>query len=192
MSTRCFRIALVLVALIPSRADSDWLFTPALGYTFGGDTVDRNHRAYVFAAGWLDEEAFGLELDFAYSPSFFDGTKGDFTGTGNVMTVMGNIVLTAPGNRILPYVSGGAGYMRMRVTSDAGTFITTVREPGFNAGAGLVAFVAPVIGARLDVRYVRSFVNQVPSWTRGVDVDLAPSAFDFWRAFVGVTLRIPE
>ena len=192
MLRRCCRIALLLVVLLPSSAYSDWLFAPWIGYTFGGDTVNRDHPAYQLALGWLDEEGFGLELDFAYAPSFFDGTKADFTGTGNVLTVMGNVVLSPSTGRILPYVSGGAGYMRMRVTSDAGTFLTTVQEPGFNAGAGLFAFFAPAVGARVDIRYVRSFANQVPSWTRGVVVDLAPSAFDFWRASVGVTLRLPE
>jgi hypothetical protein len=48
------------------------------------------------------------------------------------------------------------------------------------------------VGVRGDLRYIRSFQNQDPSWTRGVDVDIAPGAFDFWRASLGVTIRLPE
>lgn len=193
MSRGCCRIALLLVVLVPSSADSDWLFTPGLGYTVGGDTVDRKHPAYLFALGWVDEESFGLEAELAYSPGFFEGNKADFTGTGSVITATANVLLTGPSEwRVLPYVTGGAGYMRMQVTSDGGTFTSTTSEPGFNAGVGLFAFVAPAVGVRLDLRYTRSFRNQAPSWTRGVDVDIAPGAFDFWRAGIAVTLRLPE
>ena len=46
------------------------------------------------------------------------------------------------------------------------------------------------IGIRGDVRYTRSFQDQPPSWTRGVDIDVAPGNFDFFRATIGVTLRL--
>jgi hypothetical protein len=70
-----------------------------------------------------------------------------------------------------------------------------------NALVGLIAsdtglrafgFVNERVGIRGDVRYVRSFQNQIPSWTRGITVDVAPGNFDFWRAAAGVTFRWGE
>ncbi len=74
---------------------------------------------------------------------------------------------------------------------EAGRGDAARREIGYNAGGGVMAFFNGRIGVRGDVRYIRSFLNQEPSWTREVDVDIAPSAFDFFRAAGGVTGRIP-
>ena len=188
MLKRCCAAAF-LVMLVPSIAAADWLFTPAVAYAFGGDTVDSDHAAAGFAVGIIDEEWFALEADFGYAPQFFNGSRADFTGSGSVLTMMGNILVAAPRIGVLPYVTGGVGYMQMRVTSDLGQFTSTTRETGFNAGGGLIAFFSERIGIRGEVRYFRSFQNQAPSWTRGVQADIAPNAFDFWRAGIGVTLR---
>jgi hypothetical protein len=180
-----------LCLMLPAAAQADWLFTPSLAYPFGADTVDRQHPAYGFSIGVLDGEGFGVEADLGMAPRFFDGSREDFTGSGSVLTLMGNLLVSGAGERVVLYVVGGIGYMQMRVTSDAGTFTTTTREIGYNAGGGVMAFFNGRIGVRGDVRYIRSFQNQEPSWTREVDVDIAPSAFDFFRAGVGVTVRIP-
>jgi hypothetical protein len=184
-------IAAACVVLVPSTATAEWLFTPSVASPFGGDTLDRRHAAYGFAVGLLDEEGFGVEADVNVAPRFFDGNREDFTGSGSVVTVMGNLLVAGAGRRVVPYLLGGVGYMQMRVTSDGGTFTTTTRETGYNAGGGFIAFVHRRVGIRGDLRYVRSFQNQDPSWTRGVDVDIAPGAFDFFRGSVGVTVRIP-
>jgi opacity protein-like surface antigen len=181
--------AAFLVMLVPSVARADWLFTPAVAYAFGGDTVDRDHAAFGFGIGLIDEESFAFEADFGYAPQFFTGSREDFTGSGSVLTLMGNVLVAAPRIGVLPYLTGGVGYMQMRVTSDFGQFTSTTRETGYNAGGGLIAFFGERIGIRGEVRYFRSFQNQVPSWTRGIRTDIAPSAFDFWRAGVGLTLR---
>ena len=124
------------------------------------------------------------------APRFFNGDLEDFTGTGSVLTLGGNLMIAGTSRRVVPYVTAGIGYMQMRVTSDAGTFTTTTRETGYNAGGGIFAFVNRYVGVRGDLRYLRSFQNQEPSWTRGVDVDIAPGAFDFLRASLGLTVRI--
>ena len=190
MLRSCAYFAALVLALLPSAAQADWLFTPSLGYPFGGDTLDRRHAAYGFAIAFLDEEGFGLEADLGVAPRFFNGNRDDFTGTGSVLTLGGNLLIAATSRRVVPYVTAGVGYMQMRVTSDAGTFTTTTRETGYNAGGGIFAFVNRYVGVRGDLRYLRSFQNQEPSWTRGVDVDIAPGAFDFWRASVGLTVRV--
>jgi opacity protein-like surface antigen len=184
-------VAAVCLTLLPSAAGADWLFTPSLALPFGGDTLERRHAAYGFSAALMDEEGFGVEADLGVAPRFFNGNREDFTGSGSVFTLMGNLIVAATGQRFVPYVVGGVGFMQMRVTSDEGTFTTTTRETGYNVGGGVSGFVSPHIGIRGELRYIRSFQNQEPSWTRGVDVDIAPGAFDFFRAGIGLTIRIP-
>jgi hypothetical protein len=182
----------VIVMCVPSTAAADWLFTPAITFPTGGDTVDQDHPAFGFAVGIIDEESFAFEADLGYAPSFFNGSRADFDGTGNVLTLMGNVLIGAGSGRVIPYVTGGAGYMQMRVTSDFGRFQSTTREAGFNVGGGILGFARQRVGLRADVRYFRSFQNQVPSWTRGIGADIAPGSFDFWRMGVGVTIRTSE
>ena len=184
-------VAVLCLVVLPSTAQADWLFTPSAAFPVGGDTLEPSHAGYGFSIGLLDREGFGVEADLGVAPRFFDGSRGDFAGSGSALTLMGNVLLAAEGARLVPYVVAGVGYMQMRVTSDAGTFTTTTREIGYNAGGGVMAVFNTHVGVRGDLRYLRSFQNQKPSWTRNVDTDIAPSAFDFFRASVGLTIRIP-
>jgi opacity protein-like surface antigen len=166
-----------------------------VGQTFGGDTHGRVHSIFSAAVGQLDEEAFGWEADFAFSPDFFEGSDDDFDFSGNnsrVVTAMLNVLASATATAIRPYVTVGLGLMQIDVESDDGLFESTTRELGYNAGIGLMGMIADRVGLRGDLRYVRSFQNQVPSWTRGIDVDVAPGNFDYFRAGVGLTVRLGE
>jgi hypothetical protein len=55
-----------------------------------------------------------------------------------------------------------------------------------------MAFFGSRVGIRGDLRYIRSFQNQDPAWTRNVAIDVAPGNFDFLRATAGITLRFGE
>jgi opacity protein-like surface antigen len=190
------RLAILLVTLTPASAFADWLFTPGIGTTFGADTHGREHTSYSGALAWLDEEIFGFELDVSYTPNFFEGQYDDFffAGDSNVLGFMGNAVIGAmPDSAVHPYVTGGIGLMQMHVVSTGvELFESTTRELGWNAGAGIIAMFGERVGLRGDFRYIRSFENEPPSWTRGIDFDVAPGNFDFMRAIVGVTIRFPE
>lgn len=193
-------IAAFLLALIPSHVNADWMFTPQFGTTFGADTHGREHAAMGGSLALFDETAFGWEADVSFTPNFFRGRYGtvDFTGSkSNVLTVMGNAVVSMPiagqyRDRLRPYGTLGLGFMQMHVESpiERSFFKSTVWEPGWNVGAGLLAFVTPRVGLRGDVRYLRSFQNKRESWTRGIDFDVAPGNFDFFRASFGVTVRV--
>ena len=188
-------VAAFLLVLTPATAHADWLLTPMLGQTFGGDTHGRMHTVLGVAVGQLDEEAFGWEADFAYSPDFFEGSDDDFDFAGNnsrVVTAMLNVLASATTTAIRPFVGVGLGLIQIDVESDDGLFESTTRELGWNAGVGIMGMIAERAGLRADLRYVRSFQNQLPSWTRGVDVDVAPGNFDYFRAGVGVTIRLGE
>lgn len=194
------RAALFMVVLTPAVAAAEWIFTPQFGTTFGADTHGREHAAIGGSLALFDETAFGWEADVSFTPNFFRGRYGafDFTGSrSNVLTVMGNAVVSMPvagryRDRLRPYGTLGLGFMQMHVESpvERSFFKSTVWEPGWNAGAGLLAFVTPRVGLRGDVRYLRSFQNKRESWTRGIDFDVAPGNFDFFRASFGVTVRV--
>ena len=85
------RAALMLlflgVSAAPARAD--WLLTPYIGVTFGGNadfgdvgTFDDNFEKKVTFGGtitWMGAGIVGLEADLGVTPNFFENT----TGTGN-------------------------------------------------------------------------------------------------------------
>jgi opacity protein-like surface antigen len=196
MSKTCTALAAAfLLVLTPAAAHADWLLSPMLGQTFGGDTHGRVHTVFGAAVGQLDEEAFGWEADFAYSPDFFEGADDDFDFTGNnsrVVTAMLNVLASGTTTAIRPYVTVGLGLIQVDVESNDGLFESTTRELGYNAGVGLMGLIGDRVGLRADLRYIRSFQNQLPSWTRGIDADVAPGNFDYFRAGVGVTFRLGE
>jgi len=193
-------IAVFALLLSPSAARAEWLFTPSIGSVFGGDTFGANNTLLSFALASVDEDAFGWEANVSVAPNFFDDTLSEFNyvGDGNVTTAMVNALVGIPvaGRQrtlLRPYVTGGLGLMRMHVVSNpADLFVDNEHEFGWNAGAGVMTLFGRYLGLRGDLRYVRSFQNGVPSWTRNVAVDVAPGHFDFFQATVGLTLRIPH
>jgi opacity protein-like surface antigen len=195
--------ALVL-ALVPASASADWLFTPFIGANFGGnanfgdfdDFDDEFERRVDFGASlaWMGEGIVGFEVDFGYSPNFFQNTAGDANfefGDSNVTTLMANVLVGAPiggqtGPGFRPYASGGLGLIRSHVSGGT-TFFNdlTTNDFGMNIGGGVQGFFNDNIGIRGDIRYFRSLQDNEPD----NEFDLGLSDFDFWRGTVGVTFR---
>lgn len=199
-------LAALALAVTPGRASADWFFTPFVGANFGGkanfgdfnDFDDEVERRVNFGAalGWMGGGILGLEMDFGWSPNFFENTVGDADfdfGDSNVTTLMGNVIIGAPiggqsGRGLRPYASGGAGLIRSQV--DGGDFFDDLNtnDFGINVGGGIHGFFTDNVGIRGDIRYFRSLQDNEPD----DDVDLALSDFDFWRATVGVTFRFGQ
>jgi opacity protein-like surface antigen len=196
-------LAAVAVAAAPTRASADWLLTPFVGGSFGGDANFSDFNDFDDEAerrvnlgtslAWMGNGIAGFELDFGWAPNFFSNTEGDAdfaVGDGNVTTLMANLLLGAPfggqtGGGLRPYATAGLGLMRTRV--DGGDFFNDLdsNDLGFNIGAGVHGFFTDNVGVRGDVRYLRSLQDNEPD----SEFDLALSDFDFWRATVGVTFR---
>jgi len=196
-------VAVMALAGTPTRASADWLFTPFVGSVFGGkanfgdfnDFEDEVERRVTFGGslGWMGNGILGAEVDFGFSPNFFENTagSGDFAfGDSNVTTLMGNVIVGTPvggqrGPGLRPYASGGVGLIKSKV--DGGTFFDDLdtSDFGINVGAGLHGFFNDNIGIRGDVRYFRSLQDNEPD----DEFDLALADFDFWRATVGITFR---
>jgi opacity protein-like surface antigen len=193
-------LALIASAAAPTKASADWLFTPFIGATFGGnanlgdsglDVKNEFERRLNYGASlaWMGGGVFGFEADFGYSPNFFrsddNGAKINFLGDGNLTTLMANVVVGAPLGGVRPYVSGGAGIMRSKV-DNADQFFDkpSASDLGYNVGGGVMGFLSHNVGLRGDIRYFRSLKQNDAN-----TFDLALGEFKFWRGTVGVTFK---
>ena len=206
---KCLVTATMLAAIsaaAPRTASADWVVTPFLGWNFKGaadvqgdggtafsDKFEKKINYGVSLAS-MGAGAVGFELDFGYSPNFFEtGTTGsgfDFTNDSNVTTLMANAIVGIPiggqrGGSVRPYVVGGVGLIRTNV-QDAGQFfdVTTKNDFGFDVGGGVMGFFAQNAGIRGDIRYFRGFSGSDENAT-----GLGVADFNFWRGSVGVSFR---
>jgi Outer membrane protein beta-barrel domain len=177
-------LALVLDAGSPRAAHADWLLTPYLGVTFGGDTPKQQVN-YGLSAAFLGGGIFGVEFDAAMTPNFFDSDSG-LVDDSNVSTLMANLMVAAPaGAPLRPYASGGAGIIRSKATSVGNFFDLEDNSFGVNLGGGVLAQVGTRVGIRGDIRYFRALQDS----DGGGDFDLDLAGFNFWRGTLGVTFR---
>ena len=198
-------MALMVTAAAPAKASADWLFTPFIGFNWGnsvnfndsvGDFEDSFEKRVDFGASlaWMGGGIVGFEVDFGYTPNFFEATEGDANfgfGDSNLTTLMANVTVGIPvggqsGIGIRPYASGGVGIIRSNLGDAEDLFnIEPATDLGFNVGAGVTGFFTDNIGLRGDVRYFRSLQDDEPD----DEFDVGLSDFKFWRGTVGVTFR---
>ena len=193
-------VVLSVSAAAPTKASADWLLTPFLGSTFGGnaDIADVSGSTfsdefeqklnYGASLAWMGAGVVGFEFDFGYSPNFFGVQSSnpgfDLVGDGNVTTAMGNVIVGAPLGGVRPYASGGLGLISSRVDNPSQFFTkATTNDLGMDVGGG-VMFLGSNVGVRGDLRYFRSLSNND---SNGVDLSLG--SFNFWRGSVGVTFK---
>jgi len=197
-----FASVFMITTAAPRPAAADWLFTPFIGSTFGGSadvagaipsSKSDFERKLNWGASLTGGGPAGFELDFGYSPNFFENTAGgdDFAfGDNNVTTLMANLKVGAPfggqhGGGIRPYASGGVGLIKARIDDPDDIFNVNSTDWGFNVGAGVAGFFSNNVGLQGDVRYFRSLQDNEPD----DEFDVALGSFDFWRGTVGVTFR---
>jgi opacity protein-like surface antigen len=195
-------LAVFAFAAAPRQASADWYLTPFVGGNFGGnanfngpntfdDQVERRVDAGA-SLGWMGKGVAGLELDWGWSPNFFQNTtgSGNFAfGDSNVTTLMGNLVIGIPiggqrGGGVRPYVTGGAGLLRSNISATTFFDGLTSNDWGMNVGGGVHGYFSDHVGLRGDLRYFRLLENNP-----GNALDLGLSDFNFWRGSIGVTFR---
>jgi len=182
------------VLAVPAPARADWIFTPYIGSNFGGNAKDadisfKSNLNFGGSLAFMGAGVFGFEMDFGYSPNFFDNTVAT-SFDGHVTSLMGNVIIGIPvggqsGFGVRPYVSGGAGLLRTRVNDVDNFFDVNENSFGVDAGGGLMVFFTNNVGIRGDIRYFRSIHDN----NGGNGVDLSLGSFDFWRADVGLSFR---
>jgi hypothetical protein len=188
--------ALLLLAFTAGPASADWLVTPFLGVKFAVDTnfvdLDQgagNSRVIIgAAAGYIGSGILGIEADFAYYPRFFERSSGSLVDRSNVVTFMGNVIVTVPrdwtGYALRPYVTGGAGYMHIGIDSAADVFTFDANRFAFNAGGGAVGGLTARTDVRFDLRFFKSATSE-----EDATIGFGPTSLRFWRATVGITIR---
>jgi opacity protein-like surface antigen len=187
-------LALALVLMYAPAASAEWFITPFIGLKFAGDTnlVDlesgaSNTKLTLGAiASWMDAGVLGFEADVGYSPRFFERSSGALVARSHVITMMGNVVLSVPqeitGDSLRPFVSGGAGLMRIGIDDVAGLLPVKSNLFGINVGGGAIGRLTDVSSLRFELRYFKSITNDEEAVREG-------TSLSFWRAGVGLTLR---
>jgi len=207
MSVRKFIITATLVLITtvaaPRTASADWLLTPFIGWNWGGaanfldleDFDDQFEQKVDFGASlaWMGAGIVGFEVDFGYTPNFFENTAGSGNfefGDSNVTTLMGNVIIgvpvggqTGPGFR--PYGVAGVGLIKSRIGDAEDFFNVDSTNWGVDIGGGANFFFTDKFGIRGDVRYFRSLQD-----TEAEDeFNIGLADFHFWRGSVGATFR---
>jgi len=202
MVKRAVIVAALALAFAPATARADWLFTPNIGATFGGDA--ETGITYGASIAWMGDGIFGVEGDFAFTPDIFDvdDTAFDFFDfdltDSRTTSIMGNLIVGIPiggtsGAGVRPYVVGGLGWMNFNLQdniNDLDLFEDNKNSLAVDAGAGVAGLITSTVGIRGDIRWYRGFVDDDV-----IPLGLAPDAFDalrnvdFWRATGGVTFQ---
>jgi opacity protein-like surface antigen len=197
----CVGIAAMALLGAPRPASADWTLTPFVGWNFGSSAdvtgsggpgfKDKFEKKIDYGASLtgMGAGAVGFEIDFGYSPNFFETSTTAsgfrFTSKSNVTTLTGNLVVGAHSGAVRPYALAGVGLLRTNVQDFAETFdVNTKNDFGFDIGGGVMGFFSKNVGLRGDVRYFRGF--------RGTDdnaTGLGVSDFKFWRGSLGLSLK---
>jgi opacity protein-like surface antigen len=191
----------------PSNASADWTITPFVGWNFkgaadvngnGGASVENQVEKkidYGISLASMGAGIVGFEVDFGYSPNFFEsGTAGnndfDLVNDSNVTTLTANAIVGIPiggqrGGSVRPYVLGGVGLVRSNLGSAGDLFdVQTKNDFGFDVGAGVMGFFNTNVGVRGDLRYFRSFRGTSDNAT-----GLALGNLNFWRGSLGLSFK---
>ncbi len=205
MSVRKWLVTASLVGLVsagaPRTASADWTLTPFLGWNFGGSAdvngsggstfSDKFEKKLDYGASLtgMGAGSVGFELDFGYSPNFFETSTAAsgfrFTNKSNVTTLMGNLVVGGHTGSVRPYAVAGVGLLRTNIQDFGQLFtVNTKNDFGMDIGGGVMGLFSKNVGLRGDVRYFRGF--------RGTSDNvsgLALSSFKFWRGSLGLSLK---
>ena len=200
MPHACSRIArVVMLAAVMSvtavrAANAEWFVAPFLGVKFGGSTTfpdpdagaSNTKLVYGATAGVLSDGIFGIEADFGYAPRFFEQSGSGLIARSQVLTLMGNVIVAVPrsmvGLSLRPFVSGGAGWMRVGIDDVIGAFTSDHNLAAINVGGGAVGALTYRTSLRFELRYFKSLSSEDPENAFGRQLS-------FWRSGVGVSLR---
>jgi hypothetical protein len=184
----------VCASVSPARAD--WFITPYLGIKFGADSnltsdielAGNNSKLSLgVSVGIVGDGILGVEADVGYTPRFFERSASSIVARSNVLTAMGNVILTAPinltGYSLRPFVSGGGGLMHIGIDDVLGVLPVDANLFGINVGGGATGWLSNRSSVRFDLRWFKSVTREEELTAVG------PTTLSFWRAAVGLTFR---
>jgi hypothetical protein len=196
----CLRAA-ALVAFVglahPGPAVADWLVTPFIGRSIGGQTsllsfdggASSQHWVFGGAGGWLGSGPLGAELEATFIPHFFErGGPALARGGSRVTTVSGNVLLALPASvtrdSLRPYIVGGVGLLHASIDDAFFPLNRNLNLLGLAVGGGAIGGLSERTSVRFDLRHTRSVRGEGESV-----VGIQRVRLSFWRASVGLTLR---
>lgn len=176
---------LAIVAL-PAVGSAEMIFTPFAGSTFGGsggEFGDESHLVYGGTVTLVGDAPFGLEFEGQYAPDYFGES-----GNNNVASLMGSVVFggTDDSRSLRFFANAGAGLLRTHVADHEQFFDTDRNSFGITLGGSVILGLSDQLGLKGDLRYFRGLIDDEP----GRDVDLDLTGFNFWRASLGLALRL--
>ena len=191
------RLSVLVVCLlgsigVPARASADWFATGLAGAAFGGQVLDAPKIDYGGSFGWLGAGRFGAEVEASHVADFFqiDDVPDVLFRASSVTSVMFNGIFTIPVGsadaRVRPYVSGGAGWMRVRVGEDQDFIRARNSHVGIDVGGGAHAMFSDRWGVGADLRYFRDLQNLEGD---SEFFSLGDMKVDFWRATASLVVR---
>ena len=186
----------------PRKASADWLLTPFVGWNFGGAAdfstsmtstmSSRRRRTSARRSRWMGAGIVGFEIDFGYTPNFFENTTGY-----RQLRIRRQQPHDADGQRVdrrpdrrpvrarFPSLCGRRRWHpEEQGRRPRGLLQLSSTDWAFNVGGGAMFFVNDKFGIRGDVRYFRLLAGrrthrrlqhrarqfQVLAWTVGADV----------------------
>jgi hypothetical protein len=182
--------------LMSGRLDAaDRQIRPFVGATFGGGTTfvdledaSGNPNLAIGVGAMFLGEVLGTEVEVADAPGFFEAGKNLVRGS-RVTTVTGNVVVAAPHRlteyALRPYLVGGGGLMRIKMTTLFGVFDTSTIKPEFDLGVGVVGFLTNKVGVCWDLRRFQS----VGGGAGEAGLSFGDERLSFWRATMAVAIR---
>lgn len=189
---------MILAVLWPAPVFADWFVMPFVSVTFGGDTslidleqaADDTKVGYGAAVSWLGAGVLGVEVDFGYSPGFFEGDASPpQVISSRVLTLMGNVVVAAPlswtNQSLRPYVSGGLGAMRASSRDAFDVFRVDSTMFALNAGGGVVGMITDRTGVRWELRYFKNVRGSEGT----SDVGFGTPQLRFWRVSMALVRK---
>ncbi len=187
---------LVLMSAAPANA-ADKQIRAFFGGTFGGGTtfVDLEHAAgqwnpAIGASFVTLSNVFGLDVELADAPGFFQSSDSGLVLSSRVTTITGNVVVAAPRSKteygLRPYLVGGAGLMRVGKKDYFAVFPESRYLTAIDFGAGAVGFFTNRSGVSWEIRRFEGFSGgeDAPGTTIG-----KPARLSFWRASMAFVYR---
>jgi len=180
--------AALTVVWSPAPASADGFVSPWVGTNFAAEPAD-GLGSFGITAGSMGAGVIGGEVDFGYSPSFWDK---DVFGNNNMLNLMGNLIIGVPiggqrGPGLRPYLTGGLGIIRSDFDGLFDTDASSNTDFAFNVGGGVMGFFGTHFGLRGDLRYMRTIYSDTTD--SDFDPEFGFGNLDFWRASFGLVFR---
>jgi hypothetical protein len=192
-------LAFVAAAMAAPASAQDRQIRGFIGTTFAGsstfvdltteDAPSHPHFTLGAQATWL-WEVFGIDVDVADTPGFFEGGGTNLIIKSRVTSFTGNVVIGVPRRMteysLRLYFVGGGGIMRVSWEDALGVFDTTKVVPAVDFGVGAQGFLTKTVGLSWELRRFQR-VGEPPPLT-GITVG-GSEQLSYWRAHMGVVVR---